>query len=259
MHLFKRVKFRTPESVELEFTLAGIGNRAWALLIDYFVFATVGIVFVIVWATTSVVLASFWTTIFGDKASLWLIAIAFLIGFSIYSGYFVFFETLWQGQTPGKRIAKIRIVRDDGRPIGLQQATLRALLRPFDEFLFIGAFFIIFSRKEKRLGDLAAGTIVIQALSPTASATFTISEQAKSVYQHLLQVGDLSRLLPDDFAVIREYLLRRSVMSSKAKISLARELTLQVKSIINLENIPENVTSDVFLEAVYLAYKERDF
>jgi hypothetical protein len=62
--------------------------------------------------------------------------------------------------------------------------------------------------------------------------------------------------LPDDFAVIREYLLRRSVMSTKARASLALELTKQVKEIIDLEKLPENVVPDVFLEAVYLAYKK---
>ncbi len=259
MHLFNRVKFRTPESVELEFTLAGIGNRAWALLIDYLLLAVIVTVFVIVWLTLSVQLGNFWTGIFGSQASLWLMAIAFLTSIAIYAGYFVFFETLWQGQTPGKRFAKIRVVRDDGRPIGLQQATLRALLRTFDEFFFIGAFLIIFSNREKRLGDLAAGTIVIQDQAPTASATFTISEQANSVYEHLLQIADLSLLLPDDFAVIREYLRRRGVMTPKARAAVAQELTQQVKAIIDLENLPENVAPDVFLEAVYLAYKQSDF
>jgi uncharacterized RDD family membrane protein YckC len=256
MHLFNKIKFRTPESVELEFTLAGIGNRAWALLIDYHVLAAIMTLFVVVWVTVAVQLGDLWTIIFGKQVSLWLIAIALIFGFAIYAGYFVFFETLWHGQTPGKRLAKIRVVRDDGRPVGLQQATLRALLRPIDEFFYLGSLFIIFSDKEKRVGDLAAGTIVIQAQRPLASSTLTISEQAKPIYEHLLQVADLSSLLPDDFAVIREYLLRRSVMSTKARINLALELTKQVQDIIDLEKLPENVVPDVFLEAVYLAYKE---
>ncbi|MBD0263507.1 MAG: RDD family protein [Tolypothrix sp. Co-bin9] len=259
MHLFNKIKFRTPESVELEFTLAGIGNRAWALLIDYLVLAVIMTVFVVAWVTVSVQLADLWTGIFGKQVSLWLVAIALIFGFAIYTGYFVFFETLWQGQTPGKRFAKIRVVRDDGRPVGLQQATLRALLRAIDEFFYLGSLFIIFSDREKRLGDLAAGTIVIQAQRPLAATTLTISEEAKPVYEHLLQVADLSLLLPDDFAVIREYLLRRSVMSTKARASLALELTKQVQDIIDLEKLPENVVPDVFLEAVYLAYKAIEF
>ena len=256
MHLFNRVKFRTPESVELEFTLAGIGNRAWALLIDYHILAVILILFLIVWRIVSIQLADFLKAIFSDRVSSWLLAIALIMGFGIYTSYFVFFETLWQGQTLGKLCAKIRVVRDDGRPIGLQQATLRALLRPFDEFLFIGAFLIVFSRSEKRLGDLAAGTIVIQNQTPHASETFTVSEPAKSVSEQLLQIADLSAMLPDDFAVIRVYLLRRSFMTSKARASVGLKLAKQLVAIINLEKIPEGVNPDIFLEAVYLAYQQ---
>jgi hypothetical protein len=73
----------------------------------------------------------------------------------------------------------------------------------------------MFSRQEKRLGDLAAGTIVIQVEAPQAAATFPISEQAKHLIQELLEIeADFSQLLPDDFAVIREYLQRRKAMAS---------------------------------------------
>lgn len=260
MDIFNRVKFRTPESIELEFTLAGIGNRAWALLIDYLAIAVILTVCIFTWIFISGQLADFWQAqdSFASQLGLWLFAITFLIIFGIYAGYFVFFETLWQGQTPGKRFVKIRVVRDDGRPIGLAQATLRSLLRPLDEFLFIGAFLIMFSRREKRLGDWAAGTIVIESQINTASATFSISEQAKLLYRQLLDIADLSQLLPDDFAVIREYLQRRGAMTSKSRIALASKLTQQVATIIHLEKLPE-APADVFLEAVYLAYQHKEF
>lgn len=103
-------------------------------------------------------------------------AMAFLSLFLIYTGYFVFFETIWQGQTPGKYIAKIRIVRDDGRLLSIEQAGLRALVRPIDESLFIGALLIMFNKSEKCLGDLVAGTIVIQAQPVATSVNLTISE-----------------------------------------------------------------------------------
>ncbi|MBD2523025.1 RDD family protein [Nostoc sp. FACHB-133] len=261
MRFFNRITFQTPESVELEFTLAGIGNRALALLIDYTVLGMTLLLFVFTWTIFSTQLVNFLEDFFTSLPNLdiWLLAIFFIIAFAIYISYFVFFETLWFGQTPGKRVAKIRVVRDDGRLIGLQQATLRALLRPFDETLFIGAFLIMLGSREKRLGDLAAGTIVIQAETPIASATLTISEQAKELYEQLIQIADLSKLLPDDFAVIREYLQRRAAMSLKARASLSLKLAEQVVAIINLESLPEAVTPDVFLEAVYLVYQEPKF
>jgi hypothetical protein len=73
----------------------------------------------------------------------------------------------------------------------------------------------MFSRQEKRLGDLADGTIVIQVEAPHAAATFPVSEEANNLAQQLLQSeADFSQLLPDDFAVIREYLQRRKAMAS---------------------------------------------
>lgn len=258
MHLFNRVRYRTPESVELEFTLAGIGNRALALLIDYIILAVILVLFLIIWVIVSIQISDFLRATFGVRVGSWWLAIASLISFTIYAGYFVFFETIWQGQTVGKRFANIRVVRDNGRPIGLQQATLRALLRPLDEILFVGAFLIMFSRQEKRLGDLAAGTIVIQTPT-TSTGDITPSEQAKSVGQQLLQTSDLSGMLPDDFAVIRVYLLRRSAMTSKARASVSLRLAKQLLPIISIESIPEAVTPDVFLEAVYLAYQQKEF
>ncbi|MDZ8134519.1 MAG: RDD family protein [Nostoc sp. DedQUE04] len=261
MRFFNRITFQTPESVELEFTLAGIGNRALALLIDYTVLGVTLLLFVLTWSIFSTQLLNFVEYFFAKLPSLdiWLLAIFFIIAFAIYIGYFVFFETLWFGETPGKRFAKIRVVRDDGRLIGLQQATLRALLRPFDETLFIGAFLIMLGSREKRLGDLAAGTIVIQAQTPTASARLIISEQAKGLHEQLIEIADFSQLMPDDFAVIREYLQRRGAMSLKARTSLSLKLAEQVKAIINLEKLPEAVTPDVFLEAIYLGYQQPKF
>ena len=256
MRFFNRVTLQAPESVELDFTLAGIGNRGLALLIDYLVLGSILVLFLIVWLLISSRLLELWVKFTGSANSLgtWLLAIAYLTIFFVYTGYFVFFETLWQGQTPGKRFTKIRAIRDDGRPVGLRQATLRALLRPVDDSLFVGASLIMLSRREKRLGDWAAGTIVIQANPAPAAATFAVSQQAQSLAQSLHQ-ADLSQLLPDDFAVIREYLQRRGIMAPKARTQLSLRLAQQIQALIALEQLPE-VPPDVFLEAVYLAYQE---
>jgi uncharacterized RDD family membrane protein YckC len=258
MRFFNKITLQTPESVELEFTLAGIGNRAYALLIDYVVLGLILIGFLVFWSIFSFQLYGVIEDLLGNnnQLELWLIAISILISFFIYVGYFVFFEVLWQGQTPGKRYVKIRVIRDDGRPIGLQQATLRALLRPVDDFFFLGVFLIVLSRQEKRLGDLVAGTVVIQEELPIASATFPVSEQAQSLANQLQTEADISRLLPEDFAVIREYLQRSGAMTSQAKAELSRQLAHQVKEVIALEKAPK-VTAHLFLEAVYLAYQQQ--
>lgn len=258
MRFFNRFTLHTPESVELEFTLAGIGNRAYALLIDYIILGVILLVFLIGVAIFNVVLLDTITKLVGttNRIELWLIAIQGLIAFFIYVGYFVFFETVWSGQTPGKGHVKIRVIRDDGRPVRLQQSTLRALLRPFDDLFFIGVFFIVFSQREKRLGDLVGGTLVIQEEQPV-KATLKVSNSAKSLINQLLAEADISRLLPEDFAVIREYLQRREAMIPNARNDLSKQLATQVKQIIGLEKLPTKVDANVFLEAVYEAYQQQ--
>ena len=258
MRFFNKITLQTPESVELEFTLAGIGNRAYALLIDYIVLGLILIGFLVFGSIFYFELSGVIEAFLGKKnqLELWLIAIPILVSFFIYVGYFVFFEVLWQGQTPGKRYVKIRVIRDDGRPIGLQQSTLRALLRPIDDTFFLGLFLIVLSRQEKRLGDLVAGTVVIQEEQAVVSATFPVSEQAQSLANQLQTEADISRLLPEDFAVIREYLQRSGAMTSQAKAELSRQLAHQVKEVIALEKAPK-VTAHLFLEAVYLAYQQQ--
>jgi Predicted membrane protein/domain len=258
MRLFNKFTLHTPESVELEFTLAGIGNRAYALLIDYILLGLILIVFLVGALIFNAVLVETITKLVGSKGlQLWLIAIQGLIGFFIYVGYFVFFETVWSGQTPGKRYVKIRVIRDDGRPVRLQQSTLRALLRPFDDLFFIGVFLIVFNQQEKRLGDLVGGTLVIQEQQPMKSAALKVSTSAQSLANILLIDADISRLLPEDFAVIREYLQRREAMIPNARNDLSKQLATQVKQIIGLEKLPTKVDANVFLEAVYQAYQQQ--
>lgn len=257
MSLFNRVKVRTPESVELEFTLAGIGNRTVALVVDYLIWGAILMGLLIVWTIVYLQLLSFRWFAGLKNVELWITAISLLIVFAIYTGYFVFFETLWQGQTPGKRYAKIRVIRDDGQPVGLSQALLRSLLRPFDDISFIGMLFIIFGKREKRLGDLAAGTLVVREERSIATATFPLSAEAEKLAQQLLETTNFDAVLPDDFAVIREYLQRRSMMDAKARSDLSLQLARQAKNLLGLEELPFQMTPDLFLEAVYLAYQQQ--
>ncbi len=260
MRFFNRVTLQTPESVELEFNLAGIGNRAYALLIDYIVWLLLLLGFQIVWAIVAALLIDTLQSLAGgdERLKLWFQAIQLLISFFIYVGYFVFFETIWQGQTPGKRWVKIRVICDDGRPVRLQQSTLRALLRPIDDLFFsLGVFLIIFTKREKRLGDLVAGTLVIQEEQSIASKKFPVSKEAQSLANQLLKEADVSRMLPENFAVVRDYLQRRAAMIPEARAELSRKLAHQLKEIIAWETIPKGTTANLFLEAVYLAYQQQ--
>jgi uncharacterized RDD family membrane protein YckC len=259
MRFFNKISYSTPESVELDFLLAGIGSRAYALFIDYSILMGVWTAFALLWATFSIGLMSYITEGNTDisGAPVWLLAIYILLNFILWGGYFILFETLWQGQTPGKRVAKIRVVQDDGRPIRLAQAALRSLLRTIDDTFFIGVFFILFQKREKRIGDLVAGTIVIQEIQSDRKApSLAISPEAQQLAAKLPAMADMSQLIPDDYAVVREYLTRRTKMATKARNDKSLELARQLRLLIKLEEIPTGTTSDQFLEAVYVAYQE---
>jgi uncharacterized RDD family membrane protein YckC len=253
------IYLQTPESVELEFNLAGIGNRAWALLIDYSILGLSLFGFWVGWISLAIRFLEPLRIYFSDdKIGIWLLAIATLISYFTYTGYFVIFETLWYGQTPGKRIAKIRVIRDDGTPLTIFQATLRSLLRPVDDLMFLGAFLIFFINREKRLGDLAAGTIVIEVASTSLTNKISISQQAQLESENLLYRVNLSQLTPDNFSSIKEYLQHRKLMQIPAKRQLTRKLAHQLLDILHLNEIPETLSAEEFLEAVYLAYQKQD-
>lgn len=259
MFLLNRINIQTPESVNLEFTLAGIGNRVYALMFDYLILVLIQLGLVLLWVIGSLFLADVISNVLGTNGQVqqWLMAILLVTLFAVYVGYFVWFELFWQGQTPGKRRVQIRVIRDDGRPCGLQQSTLRALLRPVDDLVFIGAFLIALTAREKRLGDWVAGTLVIQEERAIAQAHLTISESGKQLKNQVLERANLSALLPDDFAIIREYLQRRTQFTLEARRKIGRQLATQVKQAVLLESLNKKVTAEEFLEAVYLAYQEQ--
>src|SRR4051812_44237210 len=116
----------TPERVPLHFALASIGNRFLACAIDHTI-QTLTLLLIFIGFT---LLANY--SSLGDEVSnapKWVKAVLIIILFLIFSGYFAFFEWIWNGQTPGKRWLKLRVIREDGRPVTFWEAAVRNLLR----------------------------------------------------------------------------------------------------------------------------------
>jgi uncharacterized RDD family membrane protein YckC len=256
---FNAIQLQTPESVELDFTLAGIGNRSLALLLDYTILGFLFTGFILLWLFLSNQALEMLNNagIPYSRTWPWSLAIGLLISFALFTGYFIYFETLRQGQTPGKRLTNIRVIRDDGRPVGLSQAVLRSLLRPIDDLLFAGALLILLGQKEKRIGDLVAGTLVIQEPFVSPKPDLSLSNEGEALAKELPQLTKLESLSPEDFATIRAYLQRRRQFSTRARTDLGLALARQVREKVQLETIPPNLTADQFLDAVYLAYQRQ--
>src|SRR4030095_15427975 len=161
----------TPQRVPLHFALASIGNRFLACAIDH----TIQVITIALVAIAFIIVASY-SSFEGALASApkWVYAVMIVILFLIFSGYFAFFEWIWSGQTPGKRWLKLRVIREDGRPITFWEAIVRNLLRTFDmmpaPFYSIGLISVFISSIDQRVGDLIAGTVVVREREAEAPA-----------------------------------------------------------------------------------------
>jgi uncharacterized RDD family membrane protein YckC len=157
----------TPEQVELRFNIAGIGSRFVAILLDtvllYFVLGVIVLIFVLFASAVGPALENKM-----DTLGLWFVAVMILIVFLFLWGYFALFEAFWRGQTPGKRVMKLRVIKDSGRQITLFEALARNLLRAVDylpSLYLVGIITMLCNKRNKRLGDLVAGTIVVHERS----------------------------------------------------------------------------------------------
>ena len=218
---------RTPEQVDLEYEVAGLGSRFIAILIDSLIQVAVMIAVVASFALGAAVLgvAVRGSGSFGGDGTLAVvlgIAVAVLLVFLITWGYFVAFELAWNGQTPGKRAAGIRVLTTGGEPITLVHALVRNLVRIVDYLptsYMVGATVILVTRRAQRLGDLAAGTMVVKErrAGPPRTLASLPPEQALPPQQAI-------RFSRDDVALARDFLLRRHDLPPERRRALAQDL-----------------------------------
>jgi uncharacterized RDD family membrane protein YckC len=238
----------TPEQTSLDFPLAGIGSRFVAMAIDTAIQVGVGFFLMILLALTIPALLAF-----GKTGTQWIVAGIIITIFLIYYGYFAFFEATWNGQTPGKRVAQLRVMKDDGRPINAYDAIARNLLRIVDQLPFLYGFAIIsvfFSKQNKRLGDFVAGTVVVHEKTVEATRPFQESIQVDAS----APAYDVSRITPDELLLIETFLQRRDTFDPALRGSMAAQITARIsaKLEVQVRGWPAN---EKFLEAVHSQYR----
>lgn len=185
----KTITIITPSNTEVEYRLAGTGSRFGAFLIDF------AIQLLMILAAAVVVLWFFDHVIFGntDSPSGEALGIVIVFFFIVQFGYFIVCELAMNGQSIGKRIFGLRVLCDNGQPIEFVQSLVRGLLRTSLDMMYVGLFVILFSKKHKRLGDMAAGTIVV-------------SERYNEAYEPTLasEAPYWPNFLPDKFSITPE-------------------------------------------------------
>ena len=260
----------TPENIEIEYELAGIGSRFLANLVDvlmqFLIYAGGALVLLLVGLLLNLVGAA-WAravTVFFDEilAAFALIvdlaaaqvakslaaffagtqlALALILGFVVLWGYFIYFETVWNGQTPGKRQLGLRVIRDGGYPINVYAAIVRNLIRVMDGMplvavsligigvigkqpltgamgglcILIPVLCLLLSARYQRLGDFVAGTLVVKQRAPRVPTLEALAPPPRVLPEHLAPyaLADIGRHVYEmsvpEYRAVRHYIDRR--------------------------------------------------
>lgn len=262
----------TPERVPLAFALASIGNRFLAVAIDHFIqFFLIFAIIYFIYAVAGLGAGESSLEMAMNEMPKWTIAILILLLSLVFSGYFIFFEWFWSGQTPGKKLMKLRVIREDGRPITLWEAVARNLLRIFDAIpgfvipiYSVGLIAIFVSRRDQRVGDLFAGTVVIRERSdeaPSFEETFSESRVADSALKRLFKPApfkaDLTPITDEEMEVVENFLRRRFDLSDRQRLWMAWRVALPIMFKIKPEYDKGDFNYEAFLEELFHRYNAR--
>lgn len=247
----------TPENVLLDAEIAGFGSRCMAALLDYTLLALVfiGVTILFIRATTTI------------TNSTWELALLSLVQFAIILFYHLFFELIWNGQTPGKRRLGLRVVQANGLPVTTSSVIIRNLVRLFDffpAFYVIGMFMLFVTKHSQRLGDLAARTVVIREKKQLKLDN--IRENLTVQYVHInrlsplppnIQIGALTQT---DRRDIVNYLQRRAQIARREYLvgPLAQQIAKKMGVDMGSE-FQSPKRAEMFLEQIARAFEIAEF
>jgi uncharacterized RDD family membrane protein YckC len=245
-----KLTIETPEQTALDFAIAGIGSRFIAVAIDILIQTTVALVVGIGGGYSAVQLTNY-----SPKSGMWSVAILLLFFFLLYFGYYAVFEIIWNGQTPGKRFAKIRVIKDSGRPITPAESIGRNLMRIVDwlpSLYAVGVVTMLITKENKRLGDLLVGSLVVRESTFTELRPIWQSAQDPT-FATLAPMG-AAALSAEESALIESYLQRRLDLDPTVRYRMADDIFRRLRPKLTIP--PDNaLSSERILEA--LSYERR--
>jgi uncharacterized RDD family membrane protein YckC len=246
----ERTRIATPEGVELELVLAGLASRFMAEIVD------AALILLIVLGLIAV------AAIAGGTAGLVILSVAVGGLLLISVCYHVAFEVLAAGRTPGKRMNGLRVVMDGGGPIGLRASAVRNLvwlLEGLPLFYVPAIVSILVTRRNQRLGDLAADTLVVREPAPPRRrrrrrGTTPAEPSALSPALRLAD-WDVSAITQEELAAVRSFLARRDSFTPSARRGLARDLAARLGA--KVAGQPPGLSSETLLEGIAAAKSAR--
>lgn len=258
MHLSdEHLSIDTPENVILDYQVAGIGSRFLAALADTVIITVLqALAYLAILFTVSALQGSVmdWAV---DNIT-WMLAIAGLIAFAFLWGYYVFFEMLWNGQTPGKRWAKLRVIRTDGMPITAAESITRNLVRLVDfmpAYYGVGVLTMFLNDQARRLGDLAAGTLVVHDRAAVTLESLDNGRELSGILRTATRADPaqtsawpVERLTAQDIQLAEDFIRRRYQLANRAAIAEPIAALLLKRMDISPDSVhlltPENVITN---------------
>jgi uncharacterized RDD family membrane protein YckC len=236
----ERLTIDTPEQVTLELPLAGIGSRFLAVAVDTVLQAALYVAGVLMIMVGPRIRAGALLQPMGA-------ALAILFVFCVYWGYFAFFEIIWSGRTPGKRLAGIRVIKESGRPINAYEAIGRNVMRAID-FLPVmyglGVIVMMLNRHSRRIGDFVAGTVVVYD-----TATPQLAPDWRAASGRAVQNSPMTRVTVEELSLIETYLQRRFDLDPLVRDAMAEQIAGRITNKTGVGPEP-NQSVDEFLEGV---------
>ena len=251
--LSQTIDVETPELVVFSYTIAGVGSRALAALIDSLI--CLGAILVLMFALVAVSGSRSERPTQPGVFDAWAAAIVGIAIFCVLWGYYVLFEGLADGQTPGKRLLHLRVVRDGGYSVTFAASAVRNLVRIVDIqpalFYAVGMLSVIFSKSGKRLGDIVAGTIVVREglvkqLAPREAGQ---SSEAPAPLDAMLT--------EDEYVVLERFIERRGTLDAGRRDALAAQLAVRVANALAPADAPRGGVSSDLTRLVRLYEAER--
>jgi len=248
-----RFVVETPENIRFGYDTADIGSRFLAILIDSLIQSVLYLVLVI----AVIIVAGNLSQLELPRLVNALLAVTLLLFiFMIQFGYFIFLEIFMGGQTPGKRLFNLRVVKDNGYPLSPLDSIIRNIVRIVDFFPFaygIGVITMFLNRRAKRLGDFAAGTLVVKMRDQVRLADLQIAPRPTEAVAPLYANG-IQQLQEPDIAMVESFLLRRTHFTNAD--GLASELAQRLAKKMGRTDIPApGAASIAFLRDIVNDYR----
>ncbi|NTU82100.1 MAG: RDD family protein [Chloroflexales bacterium] len=246
----------TPEVVAIYYTVAGAGSRCLAAAVDTLLILLLQVALGAVVVGVAGVAGSM-ADLFGPL----ILAIWVLLSFALLWSYYLAFDLAWSGQSPGRRLFGLRVIREGGRPIDFSASAIRNLLRLVDFLPFfygLGVLVMFADGRARRLGDLAAGTLVVRegpaltldALSSGAAPAAVPPRALDAPAAPLLPNLHLARA--DDYELAQEFLRRRDDLGGERRANLAQDLAAALRARLGL---PSGGDPERFVEHFVREYR----